>query len=96
MFDVNDPRAFDELSKEEQAILLSWIKRNFIMIETFNVKHSSYDLKHVFENEGVYITNGQFKGAMLKAGFSVKDMKADNWNFNISQKSPGIQRMKLM
>lgn len=96
MFDVNDPRAFDEMPKEEQEILLSWIKRNFIMIETFNTRHSSYDLKRSFEVDGFYITNGQFKGAMLKAGFSVKDRKVDNWNFNISQKSPGIQRMKLM
>jgi hypothetical protein len=32
---------------------------------------SSYALKHYFEvaDDGFYITNGQFKGAMLEAGF---------------------------
>lgn len=96
MFDVNDSRAFDEMTEDNQKAVLSWISRNFIMIETFNTKHSSYQLKHSFEADCFYITNGEFKGAMLKSGFSVKNIKDDNWFFNISEKSPAVQRLKLM
>nr|WP_202596019.1 hypothetical protein [Staphylococcus epidermidis] len=66
-------------------------------IKSFNMRHSSYGLKHVFETEyrkkledtfeGSYITNGQFKGAMLKAGFDVKDKTQLNWHFNLSERS---------
>ncbi|MBM6357241.1 hypothetical protein H6K10_03780 [Staphylococcus epidermidis] len=52
-------------------------------IKTFNTRRTSYGLKHVFERryrkvlsgtfESSYVTNGQFKGVMLKAGFDVKD-----------------------
>lgn len=37
--------------------------------------------------ENSYVTNGQFKGAMLKAGFDVKDKIQLNWHFNVSEKS---------
>ncbi|MDU6094507.1 hypothetical protein ACXXH6_05650 [Staphylococcus epidermidis] len=37
--------------------------------------------------ESSYVTNGQFKGAMLKAGFDVKDKTQLNWHFNVSEKS---------
>jgi hypothetical protein len=30
-----------------------------------------------------YVTNGEFKGAMLKAGFKVLDKTEMNWHFNV-------------
>ena len=66
-------------------------------IKTFNTRCTSYGLKHVFGRryrkvlsgtfESSYVTNGQFKGAMLKAGFDVKDKTQLNWHFNVSEKS---------
>lgn len=81
------------LTKQEEKILLDWIS-NFKPIKTFNLKHTSYGLKHIFERteQGFYITNDEFKDAMLKAGFKVKDKSAVNWVFNISQKSTNFER----
>lgn len=68
------------MTKQEEKILLDWIS-NFKPIKTFNLKHTSYELKHIFERteQGFYITNDEFKDAMLKAGFKVKDKSAVNW-----------------
>lgn len=90
-YDVNDPRGFESLTEAEQEQLLAWINKNFIYTNTFNTKRSSYYIKHLFEKENFYVTNGQFKGAMLKAGFKVKNPDSDNWYFNISMRSPAFK-----
>lgn len=88
----NQPEAFDYLTPGEQKHLTDWIKENLQPIKTFNLRHTSYGLKHVFErNGGFYIGNGAFKGAMLKCGFRVKDRSALNWVFNVSEKSKAFQ-----
>lgn len=89
---MNDPRAFDELSSERQNFLLDWIERNLLPIQSFNNKHTSYGLKQWISEDNEYFTNGEFKGAMLKAGYKVQDKSALNWVFNVSEKSPIIQR----
>lgn len=68
--DINDTRAFNELTNEQRNVLLDWIDC-FVIIKTINTEHSSYELKHFFENskDGFYITNGQFKGAMNNYGY---------------------------
>lgn len=59
------------------------------MIKSVNVYRSSYGLKHIFANDkdGFYVCNGQFKGAMILAGFTVEDITELNWHFNVSEKS---------
>ncbi len=86
--DLNSPKHFENLTDEEQIVLLKWCK-NLSKIKSFNQKHTSYGLKHLFERSknGFYITNGQFKGAMLKSGFDVKNKNDLNWIFNVSQRS---------
>ncbi|WP_432755893.1 hypothetical protein [Staphylococcus pseudoxylosus] len=96
MNDINQPEHFETLNQVKQNALLEFCY-SLSKIKTFNIKHSSYGLKHVFERryrdelsgifEGSYVTNGQFKGAMLKAGFEVKDKEQLNWHFNVSEKS---------
>jgi hypothetical protein len=89
----NQPEAFDFLAPGQQKHLIEWINANFEPIKTFNTRHTSYGLKHVFESDGgFYISNGAFKGAMLKCGFKVKDKSALNWVFNISERSKAFQR----
>ena len=83
---VNSPYSFYDLTKEEQATLLDWCKQ-LEKQEKINKKHTSYGLKHIFEKNNFYITNGAFKGAMLQTGFKVADEKALNWTFNICGKS---------
>ncbi|MBA1354657.1 MULTISPECIES: hypothetical protein [Staphylococcus] len=96
MNNINQPEHFETLSQVKQNALLEFCYA-MNKIKSFNTRHSSYGLKHVFERryrealsgtfEGSYITNGQFKGAMLKAGFEVKDKAQLNWCFNVSEKS---------
>ena len=93
---INQPEHFEELTDRKKEALLEFC-HSINKIKSFNTRRSSYGLKHVFEEkyrkalysavEGSYITNGQFKGAMLKAGFNVKDKSQLNWHFNVSEKS---------
>lgn len=87
--DLNSPNNYEELIPEKQDILQDWIFKNFEISERFHLGNASNNLKNLFENspEGFYITNGQFKGAMLIAGYRVKDDKQLNWYFNISKRS---------
>lgn len=86
------PEAFDTLPVELQQELLEWVKCGFIPMKNINYNHNSYSLKGMFEHpRKTYITNGQLKGAMLKAGFRSNSDVALNWYFNISEKSPALK-----
>jgi len=78
----NHPSDFDTLTEPEQTALLYWIEHAISRAKKADDR-SSYGLKHDFEREGFYITNGQFKGAMLQAGYSPKDANELNWTFPI-------------
>lgn len=80
--DVNDPAHFERLKPEEKTALAEWIA---LTLTKGPRRHSltSYGLKHVFEKAGFYVTNGQFKGAMLAAGHEPIDPKALNWSFRV-------------
>nr|DAN89080.1 MAG TPA: hypothetical protein [Caudoviricetes sp.] len=87
--DSDDQNDFKNLTIEKQNILLDWC--DLIGKTTrINEKHTSYGLKHIFEKSqsGFYITNGMFKGAMLKLGYKYKQChpSSPNWFFNISEK----------
>lgn len=90
--DIDRPSAFESLPNDIKDKVVEWCKRNFTMVNGFNVKQSSYGLKHIYERvEGTYLTNGQFKGAMILAGFKCKDISEKNWHFNISEKSSALK-----
>lgn len=91
--DLNHPLAFLTLPASETRILSKWIKLNILPIKSPNLKHTSYSLKHLFEHSecGFYITNGQFKGAMMARGFIPVNKRELNWRFRISEKSPGLK-----
>lgn len=80
---------FNSLTDSQKEILLDWC--DLIGKATnINKKHSSYGLKHIFEKSknGFYITNGMFKGAMLKLEYKYElcHPTSPNWHFNISEK----------
>lgn len=79
------PENFDKMTPENQQLLIDWINRNLRPIKSFNPKRTSYGMKQRYAS---YCDNGEFKGAMLKAGYRVKDKDALNWVFNVSEKSP--------
>lgn len=78
------PSEFLRLPEEQQYALVEWIVGRFVPRSgKANPKSDSYALKHIFEanKKGFYVTNGQFKGAMLQAGFVPSNPKAKNWTF---------------
>jgi hypothetical protein len=80
----NLPADYETLTLVEKAGLQAWIARH---VQPGRLSsRTSYGVKHDFERDpaGFYITNGQFKGAMLVAGYNPcdQDVKHDiNWRF---------------
>ena len=90
-----DSELISELSLEQQETVLNWIKNGIIARKTENRHHSSYGLKHYLQNEtGIYVTNNQFKDAMMICGYYPKDPNELNWHYGISKKSPIFLRKK--
>lgn len=93
MNDFDNPTKYTELSDEEKVSLQSWINCNLAYRQTINKTLDSYFLKDLYQKStGHYVTNGQFKGAMLEAGFKVLDKNAQNWVFNVSKRSPALKK----
>ena len=95
----NLPEQFHSLPIAEQKLLLNWIRSTFEPAKTVyrpRIGHqTSYGLKHdyaaamrqTYPDQGdFYITNGQFKGAMLAAGISPVDDTQINWQFRMRRK----------
>jgi len=81
---ANDPRCLQDLSAEQQAVLIGWIQD--VLVPSKSVyRRVTYEMKHDFEREpeGFYVTNGMFKGAMLKAGYQPVNAEAVNWRFRV-------------
>ncbi len=94
---TNENGAFDielitDLSKEEQEVVFDWIAKNIQPRKTENRRLSSYGLKHVLQRDtGIYITNNQFKDAMLLCGYTPVRVNELNWRYRISSKSKVFQ-----
>jgi hypothetical protein len=82
--DVNDPRCWEQLTADQQAVLIGWIQDVLVPAQPVFAR-TSYGMKHDFEREldGFYVTNGMFKGAMLAAGFRPVDASELNWRFRV-------------
>lgn len=83
-----DESLVTDLSPEEQKIVIDWVKTNISPRKTVLFERTSYGMKHILESDtGIYLTNNQFKDAMLMCGFKPVDSNALNWNYCISKKS---------
>jgi hypothetical protein len=80
---------FEKLTEQKQKYLLSFIHASYRIRATINDRCNSYILKREFENWplGFYITNDQFKGAMLKSGYKAFNLDSVNWRFNIKKQN---------
>ena len=86
---------FCDLSEAEQEKALAWIKANVIPRETPLDGHTGYGMKHVLEHRtNIYMTNNQFKEAMLLCGFYPVTVDELNWHYCISRKSPIFRRQE--
>lgn len=90
-----DPADSDRLidMEDEGESVVHWIDDNLSPIKSVNHYHTSYGLKHIMESDiDLYVTNSQFKEAMLICGYEPHDPSRLNWNFRISKRSPVFVR----
>lgn len=69
-----------------EAQVYAWIDRYILPAKRVNNMHNSYSLKHRLEHwatGGLYITNNQFKDAMMNRGFYPVDENELNWRYKI-------------
>ena len=79
--EVNQPSTYERLPEEQEAATQEWIARELRPSPTLGPK-CSYGLKHVYQRlTGCYLTNGEFKGAMLVAGYWPIDRTELSWQF---------------
>jgi hypothetical protein len=88
---VNQPSAYPELPGVQRAEIEEWIARELVTGPLAGPR-SSYGLKHIFHRlpGGFYMTNGQFKGAMLAAGYEPVDRCELNWRFGFAFANPDL------
>jgi hypothetical protein len=83
-----DDELLTDEDKETQKKVLKWIKQHCIRTKTINRRHSSYGLKHILERDtGIYLTNNQFKHAMLIEGHNPTNENDLNWYFRIGNRA---------
>lgn len=84
-----DTELLTDLPKEDQDKVLAWITQNLYPRKTPLYGNSSYGLKHAMTSATkVYVTNNQFKHAMMLCGFYPVDERELNWHYGISKRSP--------
>jgi len=82
-----------ELSNQEYAYLLKWIKNNITPTDEFSYKYGTSTLvKNAFEfsETGFYANEDCINKAMLECRFRVKNPKDLTWILNISKNSPAF------
>ena len=58
-------------SQQEIDIVFNWITENICPRKTPLLSDTSYALKHILESDtGIYLTNNEFKDAMLSCGYT--------------------------
>lgn len=90
-----DNTHLSDLPAEEQKAFVTWIGYNFYPAKVFLASLTSYGFKHVYERRAhIYVTNNQFKEAMLMNGFYPKDASELNWIFRIKKSSPALKTFR--
>ncbi len=78
---------------EVRMEVFKWIKENILPRDTVNDRHTSYGIKHILERDTeIYLTNNEFKDAMMMCGYYPADENELNWTYCISEKSPAFDR----
>lgn len=87
-----DEKHLSDLPTRIQDLVLDWVFWNFFPAQKLYPHQNSYSLKHVLQKRTqVYLTNNQFKEAMLINGFWPRDVKELNWYLYIQASSPAIK-----
>ena len=88
-----DAKLITDRDKKDIALVCDWIDSNIVPRKTPLYDHTSYGLKHIFERDtGLYLTNNEFKDAMLMCGYEPVNPYELNWCYCISARSPAFRR----
>lgn len=75
------------ITGREDAVVTAvdgWIRKNIRAGKKVLQGHTSYGMKHLLEHDtGVYLTNNEFKDAMLLAGYRPVNPNSLNWKYRI-------------
>ena len=75
------------ITGREDAVVTAvdgWIRKNIRAGKKLLQGHTSYGMKHLLEHDtGVYLTNNEFKDAMLLAGYRPVNPNSLNWKYRI-------------
>lgn len=83
--------------KEEMDMAMAWIADNLRPRKTPLLSRTSYGIKHLLQRDtGLYLTNNEFKDAMLLSGYEPIDPNELNWHYCISKKSPAFNWKRSM
>ena len=92
-----DADLLHDLPYDEIARIGDWIKENIRHADAHGEAYNSYGLKHRMEREiGIYVTNNQFKHAMLLAGYRPHNPNVLNWEFDIELRKNDIKNPNPM
>lgn len=84
---MSDGETMGHMGKEEfENQVYGWIDLHIMPATRVNNKESSYSLKHKVEHcsdGNLYITNNQFKDAMMTKGYFPVDDSEVNWRYKI-------------
>ena len=77
-----DAALITDHSPEDQKVVMDWIQANFRPSRKILRCHTSYGLKHILHHDtDLYVTNNEFKDAMLMAGYQPLDPRELNWRY---------------
>lgn len=86
-----DDRLITDEPKVIQDAVYEWITRYLIPRKTPLLIRSSYGIKHILQSDtGIYLTNNQFKDAMMHCGYDPIDPDTLNWSYCLSKRSPAF------
>ncbi len=93
--DSDRPADFLRLDIESRTKAVAWCVRYFMASSAYDPRCTSIELKRTLEAfDGTYLSNGQFKGAMLLSGYKPQNEEDLNWVFAVSEKSPAFHLKK--
>lgn len=79
-----DEALITERTDDEISVVDAWIRKNIRIGTKILRGHTSYGMKHMLEHDtGIYLTNNEFKDAMLLAGFQPVNPKELNWIYRV-------------
>ena len=88
-----DDKLITSRLQAEIDLVCDWIRQNISPRKTPMYERSSYGLKHNLQRDtGLYLTNNEFKDAMLMCGYPPVDANKLNWYYCISKKSRVFMR----